>query len=70
VNGGAVLSALRKAVTDEMLARRHHAVREVVALQAADVRHAEVAHERVVFAEGFFDASPARVARNVQHRSQ
>ena len=54
----------------KVLARRHHALGQVIALQAANVGHAKVADERGVFAKSFFHAPPAQVARNIQYRGQ
>ena len=58
-------------MADKMLAGGHHpTLFQALALQAAHVGHAKLADQGGVFAEGFLQAAPARVARHIQHGCQ
>ena len=52
-----------------MLGRRHERARPqaVAALEAVHLRHGHARAEIGVFAGAFYDAAPARVARNIDH---
>ncbi len=58
--------ALRECVPEEVLSGRDDTVVEA-ALQGTDVRGTDAAGEVRVLAVGLFDASPTRVARDVEH---
>ena len=53
-------------IADEVLAGRDDAVFQVWPLQPADVGRAQGRNQVRVFAQGFFDAAPARVTGDVE----
>jgi hypothetical protein len=67
---GAVHSARRLAVADEVLRRRGDAAREPAPLEALHARRDEPGGELGVLAEGLVEASPAGVAAEVGHRGE
>ena len=67
VRGRPVETALRCAVTDEVLGRGDDARRAVCCLQAADEGDPHRGHEVWVLAERLLGAPPARVAAHVEH---
>ncbi len=65
-----VQPAVRRAIADEVLARRHDAIGPILALQPADVGRAHDGGEIGVLAKGLLGAPPARVAGNVEYGRQ
>ena len=65
-----VEAAFGQAVADEVLAGGQHAVPQVGPLECPDVRGAELGAEVRVLAVGLLDATPARVAGDVEDRCQ
>ena len=73
VRGSDIGAALRLAMAGHVLERGEHVAggeRQRVALEAAHRGDAQLADEVRVFAVGFLDAAPARIARHVDHRRQ
>ena len=66
----AVQTAAGQAVPDEVLGGRHDPLSRGLPLQAADVSHAKLRDQQRVFAKGLLDTPPARVAGDIEHRSQ
>ena len=66
-------TALWLAMCGKMLRRRQHVMSINLprgSLQAVDGRHSHVGNEIRIFAVSFFGPSPARIARQIQHRRE
>ncbi len=70
VRRGPVHAALAHAVAHEVLARRHDALAPVVALKPLHVGRSHPRDEVRIFAQRLLDASPAWIARDVEHGGQ
>ncbi len=70
VHRGCIQAALRRAVADEVFGFGNDGVvaRERIPLGSLNIGESELSGEIRVFAEVLFHASPARFARQVEHR--
>jgi hypothetical protein len=70
VNRGVIHSSLGEAVAKKVLRGGRDTGREVLALESPHVGDTDSAHQVRILAIGLLDPTPARIPRDVEHRSQ
>ena len=65
-----IAAAERECVAEKMLAGADDAASDVIGLQSPNIRDAHSPAELRRFTIGFFDATPARIARDIEYRRE